>query len=105
MLVQLGRPGLLRVAWLLTPEQDYMIEFFSGYVTPAGSDVYTVFQGPSDWFNDYLDLALASSDFEASEDFVPDGDAKYVLLSTCDYTYANARYVLHGKLVPVDRPE
>lgn len=93
------------VMWLLTPEQDYMIELFSGYVTPAGSEVYAVFQGPSEWLDDYLDLVLASSDFECSPDFMPESDAKYVLLSTCDYTFQNARYVLHGKLVPADRPE
>ena len=91
------------VMWLLTPEQDYMVELFSGYVTPAGSDAYAVFQGPSEWLDDYLDAALASSDFECSPDFVPEGDARYVLLSTCDYTFQNARYVLHGKLVPADR--
>lgn len=93
------------VMWLLTPEQDYMVELFSGYLTPAGSEVYVVFQGPSKWFNDYLDMALSSSDFKADPDFVPDGEAQYVLLSTCDYTYANARYVLHGKLIPVERAE
>lgn len=93
------------VMWLLTPDQDYMVELFSGYVTPAGSEVYAVFQGPSEWFDDYLDAALASSDFERRDGFVPDGEARYVLLSTCDYTFQNARYVLHGKLVPADRAE
>lgn len=93
------------VMWLLTPEQDYMVELFSGYITPAGSDVYAVFQGPSEWFDDYLKAALANSDFDCGEGFVPDGDAKYVVLSTCDYTFQNARYVLHGKLVPADRVE
>lgn len=93
------------VMWLLTPEQDYRIELFSGYVTPAGSDVYAVFQGPSEWLDGYLEKALADSDFECGPGFELDGGARYVLLSTCDYTYQNARYVLHGKLVPVSRQD
>lgn len=93
------------VMWLLTPEQDYMIELFAGYITPAGSDVYAVFQGPSEWFDGYLATALENSDFNCDPEFVPDGGARYVVLSTCNYTFQNARYVLHGKLVPVDKAE
>ena len=32
----------------------------------------------------------------------PDSEGRYVLLSTCAYVFDNARYVLHGMLVPVD---
>lgn len=89
------------VMYLLTPDQDYKIELFSGYVTPAGSDTYAVFQGPSEYLDKYLDQALSLSDFTCDPEFVLDGGAKYVLLSTCDYTYQDARYVIHGKLVPI----
>lgn len=87
-----------RNMWLLTPEGDYRVDLFAGYVTPVGSDAYTVFREPSELFGAYLETAAANSDFTA--DLVLDRDAKYVMLSTCDYTYKNARYVLHGKLVP-----
>lgn len=93
------------VMWLLTPEQDYMVELFSGYVTPAGSKAYAIYREPGEKFDHYLETALAASDFAAGPDFVLDGDARYILLSTCNYTYSNARYVLHGKLVPVLRME
>lgn len=84
--------------WLLTPEGDYRVDLFSGYITPAGSDAYVVFQGPSEHFDEYLDIVMDNSDFKA--DTTLERDARYVMLSTCDYTYKDARYVLHGKLVP-----
>lgn len=88
------------VFWLLTPNRNYQIKLFSGYTTPATSDTYTIFQGPSQEFNDYLQMARANSDFSADVETDPNG--KYVVLSTCEYVYTNARYVLHGMLVPFD---
>lgn len=86
------------IIWLLTPEQDYKIEVFSGYVTPALSGAHTVYIESNDSFKDYIEKAYQSSDFECSIELDP--DAKYILLSTCNYKYDDARYVLHGKLVP-----
>lgn len=88
------------VFWLLTPKQNYQIKLFSGYTTSATSDTYTIFQGPSQELNDYLQMAHANSDFSA--DVETDANGKYVVLSTCEYVYTNARYVLHGMLVPFD---
>ena len=89
------------VMWLLTPKQDYMVVLFSGYETSAYSDTYTVFTGPCAEFDDYLKKCVQQSDFRA--DFVLDEEGYYILLSTCAYAYTDARYVLHGMLVPVDR--
>ncbi len=88
------------VMWLLTPEQDYKIILTGGYTTSATSDTYTIFQGPGEELNTYLDKCMAQSDFSAGVEL--DGEARYVLLSTCAYVFDNARYVLHGILVPVD---
>lgn len=88
------------VFWLLTPKRNYQIKLFSGYTTPATSDTYTIFQGPCQELNDYLQMAQANSDFSADVETDPNG--KYVVLSTCEYDYTNARYVLHGMLVPFD---
>ena len=87
------------IMWLLTPEQDYKIIVFSGYTAAAVSDTYTIFEGPGPELDEYLAKALESSDFQA--DLVPDSEARYVLLSTCAYNFKDARYVLHGMLVPV----
>ncbi len=85
--------------WLLTPEQDYMIVLFSGYETSATSDTYTIFWDNGEGLCDYLADAAAKSLFRT--DFAPDGLGKYVVLSTCAYSFEDARTVLHGKLVPV----
>ncbi len=86
--------------WLLTPGQDYQVLLFSGYTTAATSDAYTVFRGPCREFDDYLQAALAESDFSADVEIDPAG--RFVMLSTCEYSFQDARYVLHGMLVPYE---
>ena len=88
------------VMWLLTPEQDFKVLLFSGYTTSATSDTYTIFTGPAEEIDDYLRKSVSQSDFQAN--VVLYREARYVLLSTCAYVFDNARYVLHGVLVPVD---
>lgn len=86
------------VMWLLTPEQTYKVELLGGYLTTAGSDSYTIFTGECEEFNDYLERALAASDVQAEAETPPDG--RYVMFSTCEYDFKDARYVLHGRLLP-----
>ncbi|MDO4990556.1 MAG: class B sortase [Eubacteriales bacterium] len=88
------------VMWLLTPEGDYRVELFSCYETSATGDSYTIFYGPRPEFDAYLDTVAKKSDF-IPHDVELDGQAHYLLLSTCAYSFENARTVLHGKLVPV----
>lgn len=89
--------------WLLTPQQNYRIDLFAGYLTSALSDVYAVYQGYGAQLEEYLEKAEDSSDF-TSDVVVPEEGFSYIVLSTCEYQFENARYVLHGKLVPVDFP-
>ena len=86
--------------WLLTPEQDYRLELFSGYVTAADSDTYVIYRGPCPEFDEYLQKAAEQSVVKAAVELEP--DAHYMVLSTCAYSFYLARTVLHGKLVPVD---
>ncbi len=89
--------------WLLTPEQNYRIDLFAGYLTSALSDVYTVSQGYGTQLEEYLEKAADSSDF-TSDVVIPEEGFSYIVLSTCEYQFDNARYVLHGKLVPAAFP-
>ena len=89
--------------WLLTPDQNYRIDLFSGYLTSALSDVYTIYQGYGMQLEEYLVKAAESSDF-TSDVVIPEAGFSYVVLSTCEYQFENARYVLHGKLVPAGSP-
>lgn len=86
------------VMWLLTPEQTYQVELLGGYLTTAGSESYTIFTGECEEFNDYLEGVLAASDVQAEIQTPRDG--RYIMLSTCEYDFEDARYVLHGRLVP-----
>lgn len=89
-----------RYIWIFTPEQDYAMLVFSAYTTSATSDTYQVFSGPGEDMNQYLAYAQNSSEFSSDVELDPEG--KYVVLSTCAYVFDNARYVLHGMLIPVD---
>lgn len=89
--------------WLLTPRQNYRIDLFAGYLTSALSDVYAVYKGYGTQLEAYLEKAADSSDF-TSDVVVPEEGFSYIVLSTCEYQFENARYVLHGKLVPVGSP-
>lgn len=91
-----GHPAM----WILTPTQDYRVDLFSGYTVSAYSDTYRLFSGAGEEFNAYLKEMASRSDFTADVDLT--GDAHYVMLSTCAYSFEDARYVLHGKLVPAD---
>ena len=88
------------VMWLLTPEQNYRVELFSGYATTADSLSYSIFRGTGPEFEAYLRIAANSSAFRSPVELDP--YARYVVLSTCAYSSELARTVLHGKLVPVD---
>jgi sortase B len=88
------------VMWLLTPEQDYRVELFAGYVTSADSETYRVFHEPGPDLESYLNWARKWSEIQSEVETGAEG--KYVVLSTCDYSFDEARSVLHGKLVPVD---
>lgn len=91
------------VMWLLTPEQDYKVLIFAGYNTPAVSDTYTIFHEPCAELDEYLQKCAGQSDFDTGIE--PDGKGKYVVFSTCSYVFTDARYVLHGVMVPVGRRE
>lgn len=88
------------IMWLLTPEQNYKILLFSGYTTDNHSDAYTVFDEAGAAYTAFLNSRVAQSDFKASVS--PTGTQRIVTLSTCTYSFKNARYVMHGVLEPID---
>lgn len=88
------------IIWLLTPERDYKIQLVSGYTTSAYSETYVIFSESGEEFGAYLRHAVEQSDFQANAEL--DEQGRYVLLSTCAYVFDNARYVLHGQLLPAD---
>lgn len=83
------------VMWLLTPEENYMVELIAGFVTPSDSDSYDILYEDSD-LEKYIEEALGNSTFAAN--IKSDDIERLVTLSTCSYEYGNARYVLLGRL-------
>lgn len=86
---------------LFTPSAAYRMELFAGYVTDgyATNDVYKKSFDTEAAFLSFIEHARASSDF-VSEVEVTAQD-RIVTLSTCTYEYDEARYVVIGKLVPL----
>ncbi len=82
--------------YLYTPNQLYKVNLFAGMVTPGDSTVYNYSLSA-----DYIKECISSSTFKSSVG-TPTGNI--LTLSTCDYVYDNARYVVMGELVPIDWP-
>jgi len=87
------------VMYLNTPEMNYRIELFAGFVTSMDSDIYTLTFASEKENQEWLDLAIGQSKFRSNVD-VKVGD-KILTLSTCTYDYDDARFVVMGKMVPI----
>ena len=90
------------VMWLLTPTQNYQVVLVSGHAVSAYSDIYEVHRERDAAFAQFLATVSEQSDFTPVEGADLNPDRNYVMLSTCSTLFEDARYVLHGKLVPVD---
>ncbi len=88
------------VMYLRTPERDYKIELFAGYVCDADSNTYTMYFPDESSFLIYCRDMKAKSDFRSDVEVQP-GDC-IITLSTCSYEWHDARYVVQGRLVPMD---
>ena len=93
------------VMWLLTPERDYRVELFSAYTISAYDETYTIFRGfdgeeKGPELEEYLKKMKGRSAVECDVEFDPEG--LYLVLSTCAYSFEDARSVVHGKMVPVN---
>ena len=82
--------------YLYTPSQTYKVHLFAGMETPHDSEVNSYNLSSS-----YLQECINSSTFNSGLG-VPTGNI--LTMSTCDYDYANARYVLLGELEAIDDP-
>ena len=85
--------------WLLTPDGNYKVELIAGYVTSSTSEIYSIGKTEEEVLilaEQSIEKSTFASDFQVSQ-----GD-QFVTLSTCSYEYDNARYVLIGRLIPLD---
>lgn len=82
-------------AMLMTPEKNYYVHLFSGYVTDSwGSAWDTSFTDET--FASWLKEVKGKSKF--TSDVVPTATDKVLTFSTCTYDIEDGRFVLHGIL-------
>lgn len=89
--------------YLLTPDGNYEIIFFAGYVADP-----TV-SGENAWQRDFADneeylkwLRRADTRSTFLSKMIPGVQERVLTLSTCSYAYDDARYVLQGILKPME---
>lgn len=84
------------VALVLTPEKNYKLEFFAGYVCNVEQNAWDIVFASDEQFEQWVASAKSKSTF--ASDVTPTADEVVVTLSTCTYEFENARYVLVGVL-------
>ncbi|MGI6240104.1 MAG: class B sortase [Christensenellales bacterium] len=82
---------------LHTPEGDYTVELFAAYVRDASAIPHD-FDTDEDFLG-YVDEIRGRSNIKS--DVVIEAGDRILTLCTCSYAYDDARYVVHGKLVPI----
>ena len=83
-------------ALLMTPEKNYKVELFSGYVANVKDTSWDLDFGDAAVFQSWLSATKSKSMFLS--DSAPTTDDKILTMSTCTYEFDNARFVLVGIL-------
>lgn len=86
--------------WILTPERNYRYEIISAYTTGVNSDTYTLFKGPGEEFEKYLETIKGYSEIQTDDTDLTIKD-KIVTLSTCTGN-ESTRFVVQGKRVDAE---
>jgi len=82
---------------IYTPTSTYTCEVIAAFVCNPDSDIYTISFEDSALFLSLQNSARASSLIQTAG--VASEDAKIVTLSTCDYTYSDARMVVMAQMI------
>lgn len=86
--------------WILTPERNYRYEIITAYTTGVNSDTYTLFKGPGEEFEKYLEMIKGYSEIQTDDTDLTIKD-KIVTLSTCTGN-ESTRFVVQGKRVDAE---
>lgn len=83
------------IALLMTPQKNYIVRIFSGYVTDAWGDAWDM-GFSEERFQNWLDKRIRKSYF--ATDVVPTAQDSILTFSTCTYETQEGRFVVHGIL-------
>ena len=86
--------------WILTPERNYRYEIITAYTTGVNSDTYTLFKGPGEEFEEYLETIKGYSEIQTDDTDMTIKD-RIVTLSTCTGN-ESTRFVVQGKRVDAE---
>ena len=84
------------VMYLYLPDHRYRLEVIAGYTTGTEDQIYT-FPGTIAEKQQLVEHAMKKSDFHVS--MVVEEEDRLVTLSTCSYSYDDARYVVIAKII------
>ena len=84
------------ILYLITPEKNYEIEVFAGYVASVKDDAWQITFDSEERFQAWIGRAIEKSTFSSA--IMPAATDRIITLSTCSYEFDNARYVLLGIL-------
>ena len=87
------------VLYYYTPNQNYMLQIFSTFVTGGDSDVYAFNFETREEYSQFLDTMRARTDYQSNVEV--NANDHIMTLSTCSYEYDDARYVVLCKIVPM----
>jgi len=85
--------------FLLTPEGNYVIKLFAGYVTDVEGDSWRLWFDDDSAFEAWITERRSRSDFVSDVEIGPSD--RIVTLSTCSLAFYDARYVVAGRLMPI----
>ena len=86
--------------WILTPERNYRYKIITAYTTGVNSDTYTLFKGPGEEFEKYLETIKGYSEIQTDDTDLTIKD-RIVTLSTCTGN-ESTRFVVQGKRVDAE---
>lgn len=81
---------------LMTPQQNFVVEIFAGYVANVKDEAWKVDFGTMDEYETWIRKTIEKSCIQTG--IVPAATDRILTLSTCSYEFDNARFVLLGIL-------
>lgn len=90
-----------RTMHLFTPNGDYEVQVFAAYTVNGYTFGYPTSFEDETAFTQFIRKAVSATPYETGVE-VEYGD-RILLLSTCDYAYDGARYVVMGKIVKQEK--